>query len=246
MSRNIPWKYKWDHQSSLHRAAVRGAQSALRLIPNSVKYQVAGSLKQKRLPYSLVTGGYAVQVGAPFDTLMAGRSRAAHLGFAVGAEGRLLVIEPLAQSCEIFEDFARDCLPCQTIVLNAGAWSEPGTIDLNVDVAHPATNFSGDLVGYGADRLSDFETVVVRSDTIDSLVAEAGIGDPDLVSITTNWAEEQILQGTSGLQAAGLRYLALALGENNEDYRSLMEALGYRLLGYEDRGATYERKASPN
>lgn len=242
VGQSIPWKYKWSHQGGLHRAVVRTGNAVLGKVPPAMKYSVARQVKKDQLPYNLVEGKIAVQVGAPYDTLAAGRSRAAHLGMAAGAGGALIVVEPFARSCEAFEQFAKQHLPCETVVVNAGAWSSPGTIDLEVDEAHPATNFSAGTVDYSHERLSDYVSVTVRSDTLDTLVSEAGLGSPTLVSITTNWAEREILAGTSTLRADGLRYLALALGEDNEDYQGDMADLGYVLMGHEDRGATYERQ----
>lgn len=242
MSQTVPWKYRWSHQGSFHRSVVKLGNRALASVPAAAKYRVAARVKSNALPYRLVKGKVAVQVGAPYDTLAAGRSRAAHLGMAAGTDGGLVVVEPFAKSCEIFEAFAKQHLPCETVVINAGAWSEAGEIDLEVDESHPATNFSSGAVPYSDDRMASFTSVTVRSDELDVLVAESGFGNPDLVSITTNWAEREILAGTKRLRNDGLRYIALALGENNEDYREEMLGLGYELLGHEDRGATYERR----
>lgn len=241
MNTTVPWKYRWSHQAALHRSAVKLGTQALSFAPAELKYRLAHRFKREALPYSLVPGGVAVQVGAPYDTLAAGRSRAAHLGLAAGPEGGLVVIEPFARSCEIFEDFAKRYLPCETVVINAGAWSEAGTIDLEVDESHPATNFSQGTVDYSDERRQAFRQVTVRSDALDDLVEEAGLGHPTLVSVTTNWAEREILKGTKRLRAAGLPYIALALGADNEDYVAEMADLGYSLLGHEDRGASFQR-----
>lgn len=240
VEQSIPWKYKWSHQGGLHRAVVRSGNAILSKVPPELKYSVARQAKKSQLPYSLVEGKLALQVGAPYDTLSAGRSRAAHLGMAAGAGGALIVVEPFERSCEVFEKFAKQHLPCETVVINAGAWSSRGTIDLEVDEAHPATNFSSGSVEYSDERMANYRTVTVRSDTLDTLSAEASLGMPELVSITTNWAEREILAGTGALRQDGLKYVALALGENNEDYKEDMASYGYKLLGYEDRGATYQ------
>ncbi len=244
VTNSVPWKYRWSHQGGVHRAVVKAGNRVLSTVPMHVKYSATTKLKGRALPYRLIAGDVAVQVGAPYDTLYAGRSRAAHLGMAAGADGGLIVVEPFAKSCEIFEDFARKHLPCETVVINAGAWSESGEIQLEVDESHPATNFSSGTVDYSDERMSSYRSVSVRSDTLDALVSEAGLGAPELVSITTNWAELEILSGTSELRESGLRYISLALGEANRDYQTEMRSLGYSLVGHEDRGATYERQTS--
>ncbi len=220
---------------------MRQANSVLVRLPDKVKYGVLSRIKANALPYSVVEGLSVVQIGAPFDTLGSGRSRAAHLGLSVGQNGHLLVIEPYETSCVAFRSWASANLACKTQVVALAAWSEEGTTELFVDDRHPATNFSADTVDYDDDRLSDFKAVSVRQSTVDQIVKEQGLPTPDLVSITTNWAEREILAGMSELIAGGLRYISLALGENDEDYRSEMAALGYHPVGFDDRGVTYER-----
>jgi len=184
-----------------------------------------------------------VQIGAPYDTLNAGRSRAAYLGLAAGASGRLLVVEPLASSTERFRAFADAMLDCDTTVVTSAVWSSAGEVELFVDEAHPATNFSGTTVDYAEERKAEFKPVTVPSNTldqiVDQIVADANFPQPDLVSITTNWAEEEILAGMTNMLEKGVRYVCLALGKDGEDYKDLMHTLGYKPLGFDDRGVTY-------
>ncbi len=222
---------------------MRQANAALVKLPDPIKFGAIGRMKTKALPYSLVSQLSVVQIGAPFDTLGSGRSRAAHLGLSAGKGGHLLVIEPYETSCEVFRKWAAKNLDCETKVVALAAWSSEGTTELFVDDRHPATNFSADTVEYDQERLNDYKTVTVRQSTVDQIVEEQNVPMPDLVSITTNWAEREILQGMTGLIENGLRYISLALGENDEDYREEMAELGYDPVGFDDRGVTYERRA---
>lgn len=235
-----PIRFLWSHQGVLHRRVVRAGNGFLALVPTGIKYRTGWLLRRGKLPYSLAAGLNIVQIGAPFDTLGAGRSRAAYLGMGAGSRGSLLVVEPLPSSCSTFEAFA-SFLDCDTTVVSSAVWSEPGEVELFVDEQHPATNFSSSTVNYSDDRQSDFRSIVVPSNTLDNIVIEAGFAQPDLVSITTNWAEEEILAGMSGLIEMGVRYICLALGEGDEDYRQLMSDLGYEPMGFDDRGVTYRR-----
>jgi len=237
-----PLRYAWSHQSPIHRAAMKFANAGLARIPASMKYGAGWRLRRKKIPYSMVDGMNVVQIGAPFDTLASGRSRGAYLGMGVGASGNLLICEPLAASCTAFETFGREHLDCQVTVVNTGVWSEPGEIELHVDDKHPATNWSGDMVDYSDERKNEFRSVTVPSNTLDTIVREAGFPMPDLVSITTNWAELEILAGMSEMLANGLQYVSLALGKDNEDYRDNMSDLGYDVVGFDDRGVTYKRR----
>ena len=224
---------------------MRTANRVLEKVPVSMKYRIGWELRKSKLPYSLVNGLRAVQIGAPFDTLHAGRSRGAYLGIATGSTGHLLICEPLAASTAAFEAFARDNCDSTVTVVTTAVWSEPGELELNVDDAHPATNFSGDTVDYSDERKAQFRKVTVPKQTLDQIVADANFGQPDLVSITTNWAEEEILAGMAGLLENGVRYVCLAIGKDGEEYGELMASLGYEVLGYDDRGVTYERIPQP-
>ena len=81
-------KFLWSHQSTLHRTLVRIANQILLIIPFKLKYAVCVNLKKNSPPYSLVKGAVVVQVGAPFDTLEAGRSRGMIFSHLVGLMGK--------------------------------------------------------------------------------------------------------------------------------------------------------------
>lgn len=226
----------------MHRAVVRAANKVLRSVPVRPKYQGGLFLRKTKLPYRLCEGRNVVQIGAPFDTLGAGRSRAAYLGMCIGPTGKLLVVEPLPKSASAFEAFASEQLRCDTTVVASAVWDEPGTVELMVDDEHPATNFAGTSVDYEADRLAEYRAVTVPSNTLDAIVAEAGFPRPDIVSITTNWAELTILKGMTEMIAAGVPYICVALGPEDELYERELGEMGYDQVGFDDRGATYKRR----
>lgn len=74
-------RFLWSHEATVHRYAVRLANAVLARLPFSFKYALALWLRRNRAPYTLIRAGdTVVQVGAPHDTLRAGRSRAYHFG----------------------------------------------------------------------------------------------------------------------------------------------------------------------
>ena len=77
--------------------------------------------------------------------------------------------------------------------------------------------------------------------TLDNIVQSAGLDHIDLVSITTNWAEEEILEGMEKIIERRVEYICLAYGKDGEFYSSKMNALGYEVLSHDDRGVTYRR-----
>lgn len=234
-------KFKWSHQMLVHRIAVRIANKILGIIPLKMKYWIVIRRKKNEVPYSIVSGKTVVQVGAPFDTLNAGRSRGMCFCLAVGELGQVVIVEPLKQSCEAFEDAVSRFGLKNVIVHNSGAWSESGESTIKVDLKHPATNYTTNTVNYSEERETQFEDVPVDLHTIDQVAERYELDTVDILSITTNWAEREILAGARKLLENGTKYVCLAYGKDGEDYHDLMASYGYKLLSHDDRGVTYEK-----
>ena len=239
--KNPGLKFLWSHQGGVHRLVVRLVNKFLNLIPFKYKYIVASKLKKTKIPYSLVEGLTVVQVGAPFDTLNAGRSRGMIFSLLVGDAGNVHIVEPLMESVVEMRKRLKDLGLENTTVHQIGAWSKKGSSFINVDRDHPATNFTESTVDYSEHRKSQFEKFEINLDTLDSILGDKLQNEVDLVSITTNWAEEEILQGMAGLLNSGVTYICLAYGENGETYERKLAQLGYKLLSHDDRGVTYKR-----
>jgi len=243
MTTRQPLRFRWDHRHPLHRTLVKTANQILRLIPLRVKYAVGGWLRRTRLPYSLVCpGDTVVQVGAPLDTLLSGRSRGMHLALR-SSGGHAVIIEPDPDSAARFEEAASLLGLDHVVVVNSGAWNEATTLELFVDPSHPATNYIGGTVVYEKGRARDFAPVVVPVDTLDAIVENAigAHGPVRVLSVTTNNSERQILQGIEQIAASGLEYLCLA--RTGHGYDELAAAMGFAFLGHDDRGYTYVRRS---
>ena len=232
-------KFLWSHQGKFHRCLVKTANKVLSALPFRTKYFVVAKVKSRRIPYSLVAGKSVLQVGAPYDTLEAGRSRGMLFSQLAGNDGAVLIVEPLKESVEQFQRRLKDCGLVNTKVCESGVWSEATTSIINVDTEHPATNYTGSTVDYSEAREAQFEKVEISLDTIDNIVDSVGIKNIDLISITTNWAEEEILKGMSRVLSRGVKYICLAYGKDGEDYNNTMESYGYEILSHDDRGVTY-------
>lgn len=242
MSKRDPLRFKWDHRSPVHRSLVKTANRGLARIPISTKYRLGGRLRASKPPYSLVgPGDVIVQVGAPSDTLLSGRSRGMHLALRCRG-GHAIIVEPDPTSAEEFRRRAADLGLDHVIVVNAGAWFEPSTLTLLVDRSHPATNFVEGTVDYDEERRADFERVEVPVITLDQIVKDSigSYGPIRLVSITTNNSEREIIRGMGRVLDAGLQYLCLA--RTGEGYDELVDEFGFEYLVSDDRGYTYLRK----
>nr|MDT0657232.1 FkbM family methyltransferase [Micromonospora sp. DSM 115978] len=229
----------------MHRIVVRAANRILPFVPHPVKYAVTDALRRGRQPYRLLgPGSVAVQVGAPRDTLRAGRSRAMAFARRTRARGRLLVVEPDRASVEEFQRVAHRRGFDHVEVVHAAAWSERTTLTMKVDPGHPATNFTAGCAAYSGAEAARFREIPIEALTIDHLVERAGLERVDVVSITTNGAEEEILRGLRRTIERFQPYICLA--HTRGSYTVLMDGLGYDLVGQDDRGFTFRhRQAEP-
>lgn len=243
MNRRDPWRFRWDHRNRAHRSAVKLANRALATIPFEPKYRITGRLRDRRLPYSLVRpSDVVVQVGAPADTLLSGRSRGMHLALR-STSGIAIIVEPDPASAHEFEVRATALGLNHVRVVNAGAWSSASTMTLLVDRTHPATNFLDGRVDYDDNRRQDFAEIEVPVKTLDEIVEQTigRSGPVRIVSITTNNSEHEILRGMPTVLARGVDYLCLA--HTSGGYDDLAAQLGFAYLGSDDRGFTYKNLA---
>lgn len=228
--------YRLSRHSRLHNTLRRVGYAVLWRIPEGPLYGVGTRLRRYRLPYRLLRpGATVVQIGAPWDTLKAGRSRAVHFARLVGPGGRVMVLEPDPDSAAALRDFAgRHGLDNLTVVAK-GAWSEPGELDFLRDPDHPAANLVEAF--YASDRCDrdQFERTTIAVDRLDSVLAAAGIHRVDLLSITTNGSENDILEGMSHYRG---RVCYVATIGALAQYPALAR-LGFVRLGDDDRGTTF-------
>lgn len=236
-----PLRFRWNHAHPVHRTLVKTANRGLARIPFEQKYRATQRLRDGKPPYSLVgPGDVVVQIGAPADTLLSGRSRGMHLALR-SRGGKAIIVEPDPDSAEEFRVRARELGLDHVEVVNAGAWSAPSTLKLLVDPSHPATNFLDGTVDYDDARRADFTEVEVPVWTVDQIVEQVlgRVVPIRLLSVTTNNSEREIVRGIDKVLDAGLKYLSLA--RTGEHYQEMVEPLGFSFLANDDRGYTFVR-----
>ena len=236
-------RFKWSHRSAAHRLLVRLYNRAVAPIPFSLKYGIGVRLRRRNPPYALLRGdSIVVQVGAPADTLRAGRSRAMSFALLTRSGGKVLVVEPDDESAALLRAQADARALSHVEVCPVAAWSGPDTLRLRVDASHPATNFTEGCADYEPDEVSRFAVREVPADSVDNLVETRGLDNVDLVSLTTNGAENEILLGMQRLMDRGLPYISLA--QTGAAYKELMETYGYEFFSHDDRGFTFRRRVA--
>ena len=240
-----PLTFRWSHQAWLHRTLVKIYNGFFSLVPFGIKYGIGKSLRKNKFPYKLIkTGSTLVQIGAPVDTLKAGRSRGMYFSLFNGPTGKTVIIEPAGQSEEMFTAIAAKQGRSDIVVCRSGAWDEKKNLKIYSDPKHPATNFTEGTVDYDAQRLSEYDVFEVECDTVDNLLRNHGITSVDLLSITTNGAEVQILAGMKETLAHGVQYICLAMHEHLSELPGLMKELGYEEFAFDDRGVTWRKIGS--
>lgn len=234
-------RFKWSHDLVVHRLVVKLYNSIMHFIPFRIKYGIGRKLREHSYPYSLIEdGSIVVQVGAPSDTLLAGRSRGMYFCLFAGPRGKVVIIEPDNKSVEIFESVAERQNIHNIVFCPNPLWSRKENLQIYINESHPASSFSKGSKDYNTDRLKSFRLIELPANTMDNLLQELGITKVDLVSITTNGAEKEILSGMKELIASGLPYISLAF--TGDGYIDMMADLDYKLLAHDDRGFTFQRK----
>lgn len=228
---------------------MRGYNMVFGLVPFSLKYGVGQMLRRRRPPYSLIgLGSIVVQVGAPRDILQAGRSRAVHFCLRTGPMGRVIIVEPDPENTKVLEQVLQRRGLFQASVHTCAAWSETAVLRLRVNSRHPASNFTEGCADLDPKDVEPFEIQEVAADSLDNILAKEGIDRVDLVSITTNGAEIQILEGfRSALTRQAVDYVALARTGERREFESFLSRWGFSFLTHDDRGYTFQRvRAAPD
>lgn len=226
------------------RIATRPIAHMLKFVPEKLKYQIGLKSRAKRKPYSLICDGDIVfQIGVPSDLLKAGRSRAAYFLNLVSSTGKLVIMEPDSENCKLFEEYAkRSGFMEKLIIINAGGWSKSKELIFYQSKKHPASAVLAELIDVSKDVMvrRGYEPISVPVTSVDSVIKQNKLPLPKLVSITTNGAEIQILDGMAETIAnGGPKYVSLAI--TGDGYADEMKKYGYKYLTDDDRGFTFEK-----
>ena len=154
------------------------------ILPFGIKYRIGKSLKKNSYPYNLIQSGEVkniMQIGAPTDTLMAGRSRGMYFGLFNKA-GKTIIVEPASSSEEEFNKIINSQKIDNMQFYRSGAWNEKKLLKLYSDPSHPATNFTEGTVEYSEERLKDFDLIEIPCDSVDNILTDLGI-DLSLIHI---------------------------------------------------------------
>ena len=203
-------------------------QTALRHTPHSLKYAAMTAWQRKFPPYHLVrSGDVIVQVGVAGHLCPIGRSQAIIYSRLVGDAGKVFAFEAMPENLDLFRSYIARHGVSNVETKTTGLWSEKGLLQ-----------FDAPTSGFGSSRIKKvrpnqpYRYATERElpvDTLDNLLTEQGIRRLDLINITTNGAETEIIEGG---MACLLRFRPAlcvpARPDNLEFFESCLRPLGYR------------------
>lgn len=212
----------------------------LKGLPTNFLYSAGYKLRISKMPYNLIEDGDVVlQVGAPRDLLVVGRSRAVYFMKCAGS-GVVVVFEPDPKSAEALLSFAiQHGLESRLILVKKGAWSKDDTLKFYSSPSYPAANLIEGACEITAEEKMrrNYQEILVPVTTIDIVLKQLRLKAFNFLSITANGSETEIIKGASNLITQVKPYISLAITGNN--YPELMNTLGYGLGASGDRGFTF-------
>ena len=239
-------KLKFILPNSIFEPLRKLYNSGMKLLPYSLKYGFATQIRKNKYPYCVINeGDTVIQVGAPKDILLAGRSRAMHFTRLVGKSGKVLIVEPDEENCTAINKMARKNKLTEMISLaQVGAWSKKDTLKFLYSPEHPASNILTNVQDHKSEQLDldNYLEMEVPVDTLDNLLVQFELSVPKLVSVTANGAELEIVNGLSNNISKKIPFISLAA--TGEGYVERMSELGYELIAMDDRGYTFKLKAN--
>lgn len=203
-------------------------QSVLRLVPHALMYAAVTATRRLQPPYHLVkSGDTVVQIGAAGQLCPLGRSQAIIYSRLVRETGRVLVFEAIPENISLFRTYA-DRHGIENVNTHCiGLWKEKGVVAFDAMEAGPC---SARIKTARQDKRFRYSTERrLCVDTLDSLLAEQGVNRLDLINITVNGAEPEILEG--GMETLARFRPALCMPENATNIQYFDESLapfGYK------------------
>jgi FkbM family methyltransferase len=233
--------YKVSRFSLIHNVLRVLMNHVLWRLPVFLKYGIGGAIRRGNLPYNLLnTGDTVVQIGAPWDLLKAGRSRAIHFARIVGPKGLVVVIEPDPKNIEELNNFKDKYNFENIIIVPSGAWDKNTRLRFLINDKHPASNLVEEAHNETKFSLDKYRAVEIDVSSLDNILTEYNIPSVDLLSITTNGSEKQILDGVESY-INNVTYISI-IGDPNEFPR--IYDYNFKLKGEDDRGLLFEKNNS--
>ena len=244
--RDLLLKLKLMIPERVYRVATLPVAAGLRMLPDRFKYERGIKTRKARFPYAVIgEGSVVMQIGAPSDLLSVGRSRAGYFLHMVGPNGKVVVLEPDEINCDALQAFAdRNGLSDRLVLVRKGGWNIEKVLHFYQSRKHPASAVLVELSEASPEEMErrGYRVMDVPVTTVDAVYEEHNLPVPRLISITTNGAELQILEGMAETFKTGPEFISLAI--TGDGYVETMPSYGYEHHADDDRGFTFRRSAS--
>lgn len=148
--------------------------------------------------YPIRRGDVVVQVGASFG------EETRRFARAVGREGRVIAVEPEPRNVARISEMVPPAEFPQVTIVPKGAWKEPGELSffLGGEREHRLVDLGAKDLTYewwgASDHLNEprYKGVTkIPVDTLDNIIAAAGVDRVDFILVETNGAELEVVQG---------------------------------------------------
>ena len=230
--------YKINRLSLTHKVLRKCAYAVLKWIPEGIKFSIIHFYLKNIAPYKFVSmGDTVIQIGAPSDILKTGRSRWTHLAKIVGMNGKVVIIEPDKDNIVAIKRYIERKSLNNIIVIDQGCWSEKTQKNFLVDRDNPAANLVGEVYDESRSDRSRFTEVSINVDKLDNMVAALNIEFFQLLSVTANGSENEILIGA---QETLKTCKILAIVGSVEKIPAL-KLFDHKEMLQDDRGTTFIR-----
>lgn len=226
--------YKLSRFSPIHTALRKISYSILWNVPDSLKYTLFSQYLRRVKPYSVVSeGDTVIQVGAPWDILKSGRSRALHFAILVGGSGKVFAVEPVKESIEKMTLMLEKLKIESMTQIKSGAWTHKDTLSFLVDKENPAANIVDDVVKQDRGDLERFSKIEIEVDSLENLLSDQTISTIRLLSLTTNGSEDKIISGLGEKLRARVEYVSVI---DDPRETTVYSDFGFDFFAEDDRG----------
>jgi len=234
--------YKLSRFSKFHTKLRKVAYSILWRLPYSIKYRMFRLYLKNVKPYSVIRpGDTIIQVGAPWDILRSGRSRAVQFALQVGDSGRVFVFEPVEQSnLEMSSALGKLGINCMT-QYQTGLWSHKCKLRFFSDPNHPASNLVSEVYDANRTDMEKYDSMDVDVTSMSVALKSEHIDQIRLLSLTTNGAEEKIIEGIGSKLLSRIEFLSVI---DDPRKTSVYSKAGFEYFSEDDRGYLLKRVGS--